>query len=527
MPHRGGAVVRRRVPGTEGVRLAELMTALSLATDVGLASPFDHGQRSALFGARLAALAGLPPAEAQDAFYLSLLRTIGCTGDDDLGFRVLGEDLGEWVGPMAGASAFEALGLMVRNIGKHEALPVRVARVVSSLTRLPAMMANDRGHCEVGQMLARRLGLGPAVVRGLGQVFERWDGAGQPHHLRGEAIDRAVRLAAVATDTETAHHLYGPEATLALLRRRRGKGYDPSLIEVVIERSAELFAVWEVASISDAVLAAEPGPPVVLAGERLETAIRTLGEFGDLKSHFTRGHSNAVATLARAAGVKAGLADPDLSDLVRAAHVHDLGRAGIFQWIWDKPGALTEAEWERVRLHTYYTERILSRLRGLGNVPAIAALAHERLDGSGYHRRLPSSAVPLAARLLAAADAYQAMTETRPHREALSGEAAAAELRADAAAGKLDREAVAAVLAAAGHQAGPMKAEHPAGLSEREVEVLRVLARGKTNKEIAVALKISVKTAGNHVQHIFQKAGVTTRAAATLFAMQNDLLPPG
>jgi HD-GYP domain-containing protein (c-di-GMP phosphodiesterase class II) len=509
------------------VRLAELMVALSLATDVGLGEPFEHAQRSALVAVRLAQLAGMPPAEAQDAFYLAMLKTVGCIGDDDLGFQVLGEDLGEWMGPIGGASPMEALALMVRNVGSKEALPARVARVLSALAGMPAVMGASRGHCEVGQMLARQAGLGPAVVRGLGQVFERWDGAGKPNKIRGEQLDRAVRVAQVATDLESGHRTLGPEEMVATMRRRAGKGYDPVLADLCSRHAAELFALWEVPSISEAVLAAEPGQLEILSGERLETAIKALGEYADIKSRYTRGHSAAVAALVTAAADRAGLPAAERTALIRAAHLHDLGRAGVFQRIWDKEGPLTEAEWERVRMHTYYTERILARLPALGPVSAIAALAHERLDGTGYHRRLPSSAVPLAARLLAAADAYHAMIETRPHRPALEPARAAEELQKEAAAGRFDREAVATVLAAAGHQLAPLRAAgYPAGLSEREVEVLRVLARGKTNKEIASALDISVKTAGNHVQHIFEKIGVTTRAAATMFAMQNDLVSP-
>jgi HD-GYP domain-containing protein (c-di-GMP phosphodiesterase class II) len=356
-------------------------------------------------------------------------------------------------------------------------------------------------------------------------VFDRWDGMGT-RKLKGEAIDRAVRVAQLATDFESGHRVLGPEAVVETMRRRAGRGYDPKLVEVLCANAAALMALWEVPSITEAVLASEPGRPEVLSGARLEEAVRTMGEYGDIKSRYTRGHSTAVAALAAAAAERVGLPATERSALVRAAHLHDLGRTGVFQRIWDKEGPLTEAEWERVRMHTYYTERILARLSALGPVAAIAALAHERLDGSGYHRRLPSSAVPMAARLLAAADAYHAMIESRPHRPALTPEGAAEQLQKEVAAGRFDREAVAAVLAAAGHQVAPVRAEYPGGLSEREVEVLRVLARGKTNKEIATTLEISVKTAGNHVQHIFEKIGVTTRAAATLFAMQNDLIPP-
>ncbi len=510
----------------DSVRLAELTTALSLATDVGLGEPFEHGQRSALLAARLAELAGLPTAEASTAYYLGMLRTVGCAGDDDMGFRVLGEDLGEWMGPIGGAGMMEALGLFIRNVGKAEPAPRRLAKVLGALAGAPAVMAASAGHCEVGMALAQRLGLGPAVVRGLGQVFERWDGGGQPHKIKGEALDRPVRVAQVAADAETAHRMFGAERTLELLRRRGGKGYDPRLVDLVCQTGPSFFSAFEVPSVTEAVLAAEPGPPETLSGPRLDSAIRAMGEYADLKSRYTRGHSAAVAELAAAAGERAGLSADDRSALFRAGHVHDLGRAGVFQRIWDKEGALSESEWERVRMHTYYTERILARLEALGPVAAIAALAHERLDGTGYHRRLPPAAVPLAARLLAAADAYQAMTEPRAHRPALSPQQAAEQLSKEAAAGRFDRDAVAAVLAAAGHRVAPTRASFPAGLSEREVEVLRVLSRGRTNKEIASELDISVKTAGNHVQHIFEKIGVTTRAAATLFAMQHDLLPP-
>ena len=167
---------------------------------------------------------------------------------------------------------------------------------------------------------------------------------------------------------------------------------------------------------------------------------------------------------------------------------------------------------------------MLARLDSLAPAPAIAALAHERLDGGGYHRRLSGPGVPAGARILAAADAYHAMTEARPYRAALPAERAAETVRAEARAGRLDRDAVEAVLAAAGQPAEPVRRAHPAGLTDRELEVVRLLAQGLTNKEIATALDISAKTAGHHVQHIFEKAGVTTRAAATLFAMQNALI---
>jgi DNA-binding NarL/FixJ family response regulator len=149
---------------------------------------------------------------------------------------------------------------------------------------------------------------------------------------------------------------------------------------------------------------------------------------------------------------------------------------------------------------------------------------HERLDGSGYHRQVVADSIPAGARLLAAADAYQAMIEPRPYRSSRTPEDAAVELRADAARGRLDPQAVRAVLEVAGHFVEPVRSTWPAGLTSREVEVLRLAARGLSNREIGASLSISPKTADHHIQHIYTKIGVSTRAGAAIFAMEHELL---
>jgi HD-GYP domain-containing protein (c-di-GMP phosphodiesterase class II) len=189
--------------------------------------------------------------------------------------------------------------------------------------------------------------------------------------------------------------------------------------------------------------------------------------------------------------------------------------------IWQKAGSLTTDEWERVRLHAYHSERVLTRSPFLRTLAPVATAHHERLDGSGYHRGTAGAGLARPARVLAAADVYHAMTEPRPHREALAPARAGAMLGDEARAGRLDADAVAAVLEAAGQPAP--RIERPAGLTEREAEVLGLLAHGLQTKQIARALGISAKTADNHVQHAYAKIGVSTRAAATLFAMQNGL----
>jgi HD-GYP domain-containing protein (c-di-GMP phosphodiesterase class II) len=256
----------------------------------------------------------------------------------------------------------------------------------------------------------------------------------------------------------------------------------------------------------------------------LDQACAVAGDFADMKSPWTLGHSPGVAELAEAAAWRLGLAADDVSVVRRAALLHDLGRAGVSSAVWDRPAALSEADRERVRLHPYFTERTLARSPGLAPLGRLGAAHHERLDGSGYHRGATAGDLPVTARLIAAADVFHAMTEPRPHRPAHSSEAAAAELTAQVRAGCLDGACVDAVLGAAGQAAERVRGPLPAGLTEREAEVLGLVARGLTNRQVAERLGSSPKTVGNQVQAAYGKIGVSTRAAAALFAVEHGLL---
>jgi HD-GYP domain-containing protein (c-di-GMP phosphodiesterase class II) len=333
-----------------------------------------------------------------------------------------------------------------------------------------------------------------------------------------------ARILHLSMDVVYAYITAGPDAAVAMARHKAGTRYDPALVETFLKHAGSLLAGLEVDSIWDTTLRAEPGPQPGLGAEQLDTAVKAIADFADLKTPFMAGHSTAVAELAAAAGSRCGLPQADISALRRAAFLHDVGRVGITAGIWTKPGALTESEWERVRLYPYYTERVLARPKALAPLGALASLHHERLDGSGYHRGLPAGLLPAGARILAVADAYCAMTAARPYRPALSPDQAADLIGKDVRAGCLDRDAARAVLAAAGHPVRAARVESPGGLSERELEVLRLLARGLPVAEIADTLAVSKKTLDNHIQHIYNKLGVSTRAAATFFAMENNLL---
>jgi HD-GYP domain-containing protein (c-di-GMP phosphodiesterase class II) len=268
----------------------------------------------------------------------------------------------------------------------------------------------------------------------------------------------------------------------------------------------------------------EPDPVEERGPNELLDIAAVFGDVGDLKFPALHGHSSGVATLAAGAAGSLRLDAQTTVDIRIAAHLHDLGRLAVTNAIWEKPGALTSAEWEQVRMHAYHSERILATSGTLARLAPLAGMHHERLDGSGYHRACGAREQSVAVRVLAAADAFQAMTQDRPHRSRLSAEQASDELVRDARAGKLDGDCVAAVIEAGG-QARPRAHDlRPAGLSEREIEVLRLVATGFSNPEIAEKLVISSRTAEHHVQHIYRKLGVRSRPAVAFFAMEHGLV---
>jgi DNA-binding CsgD family transcriptional regulator len=177
-----------------------------------------------------------------------------------------------------------------------------------------------------------------------------------------------------------------------------------------------------------------------------------------------------------------------------------------------------------MRQHAAHTARILERCEILRPFAALAAAHHERLDGTGYPGGIRGDALDVAARILAVCDAFHAQTEARAWREPRTERDAVLELGRDASAGRLDREVLGWLSEALGQEAGVSRSGGPDGLSEREVEVLDHLARGRSNKEIGRRLFISPRTVQEHVRHIYAKTGVSSRAAAALYATQRGLV---
>jgi HD-GYP domain-containing protein (c-di-GMP phosphodiesterase class II) len=524
----------QRHQGTSGLRLAELVAALSLAIDLGLGQPTDKFLRTCLLGVHLGHLLGIGEENLVAVYYLGLVQHLGCTAYASEAAAIFGDEIAAntWLLAADHGDAGEMLGAVLRHVGRGAPAVQRTRRIVHALLTMPKQGEEIfAGRCEVAQRLAERLGLGTLVRDGLGQVYERWDGRGVPQRRKGEAILLPVRIVQVAQDAERLFRLHGTgdgkggtTAALARLRERAGGMLDPQVVERCCQHGDLLAATANTTALWASVVAAEPGAARYVGEERLDDALCAVADFVDLKSSYTVGHSRGVAALAAAAARHCGLSEREVSATRRAGLLHDLGRIGVPNTIWDKPGPLSEAEWERVRLHPYYTERMLARVSGLGAVCALAAQHHERLDGSGYHRAIAALQLPPAGRILAAADVYHAMLEPRAHRPALPAAAAAAELQRQVRVGLLDADAVRAVLTAAGQRAPATRRPAVAGLSEREIEVLRLIARGKPNRQVAERLFVSERTVHHHVEHIYQKIGISTRAAATLFAMQHHLL---
>jgi HD-GYP domain-containing protein (c-di-GMP phosphodiesterase class II) len=380
-------------------------------------------------------------------------------------------------------------------------------------------------HWYAADQLAANVGLSQGVRDTLIQTFERWDGKGIPHGTKGPDLLVTSRIVNMADVLEVYHRSGGTQAAIDVVTERCGTQFDPDLCDVVRQDADLLFADLDEATTWDVVIAAEPALTAPLTDSELDSVLEAVADFIDIKSPYTLGHSRGVANLAAAAAVHAGLTEQQATATRRAGLLHDLGRLGVSNNVWDKHGPLSAAETERVRLHPYLTERMLASSPALAAYGAIAVQHHERMDGSGYPRGLRAESLTPQGRILAAADCYHAKLEPRPHRPAATAADAAQHLRNEVKAGRLDTDAVAAVLAAAGHQPRKRK-DWPAGLTTREVDVLRLLARGMSNKDIAERLGISRKTADNHVEHIYTKLGVSNRARASLFAVRNGLMSP-
>jgi HD-GYP domain-containing protein (c-di-GMP phosphodiesterase class II) len=521
-----GTVAELPSRSTDAVPTAEVMATLCLATDLGMGFPLEHGLQGTLVAARLAERLGVDTTTARDAYYGSLLFYLGCTADAETSAELFDEGmLLTYFVPVIFGRPRETMGGVVRALGDPGA--PRALRAIQGATRLPGAAHGHRVHvdamCQVAQLLCDRLGVPPSVRGMFGDLPERWDGKG-PHRRGGEQLPVALRIAQVARDASFQSFVGGIEHARETTRARAGHAFDPDVAAALVAAD-EILAVDDGRPLWTQALAAEPGEPLVLRDGAVDHALTAMADFADLVSPHLSGHSQAVSALAGRAAERCGLSAAEVLTARRAGLVHDLGRVAVHAGVWARPGPLTEDQWEQVRLHAYHSERVLSRSSYLSALRGPSGGHHERLDGSGYHRGVPAPSLTPVARLLAAADCFTAMTEPRAHRAALTRARAADLLGAEARAARLDPLAVDAVLDVTGQPS--VRPSLPDGLTPREAQVIGLLARGMQTKQVARSLAISAKTADRHVQNAYAKIGVSTRAAAAVYAMQHGLLPWG
>jgi HD-GYP domain-containing protein (c-di-GMP phosphodiesterase class II) len=513
------------------LRLGEFVATLALGQDNAFGQPLESQLRSCLLATWMCEAAGFDREVRDAAYWVAMLRYVGCTGHAHEVATVFGDEIAIRAQTLVhdAANPAEVMRDVVAfaTAGRTQEERDEIIRMIQQTAREWAVH-NFSSGCEVADTLVQRLDFGHGVREALGFTFERWNGNGYPAHAKGEAIPLAMRVVHLSHDMEAIGRLFSPDHALDAARDRRDRTYDPALADQFVVHGRGWFDRLRTADPWDAVLALEPEPRRMLDGEALDNALTVAADFIDLKSPFMGGHSRRCAQLAADAGQVLGFSEEAITALRRAALVHDFGTTAVPNSIWDKPGALTRAEFDRVELHPMLTEQMLRRSAALAALNAVACAHHEKCDGSGYHKRVRADAREPGACVLAATEIYVGLTTERADRSPLSAADAAAELRRLVSQGVLEPRATQAVLVAAGHGEPEARVSsrprHPGGLSTREVDVLRLAARGLTTQAIADRLYISPKTADHHIQHIYDKIGVSTRAAAALWAMQHAVV---
>ena len=306
----------------------------------------EHVLRQSFLALRLAERLGLDAPEREVVYYSSLMAWVGCHidayeqakwfGDD----RALKHDV-RWIdeGEAAQGAAF-----VVRHLGAGKPWVER-ARLAAGFVGDGRRVLEDivENHWRTADALMERLRLSPVVRASVAQTFERWDGKGAPGGAAGEQIELPSRLVNLADVVEVFHQAGGVEAAVAVARQRRGTQFDPALVDQFCDHAPELFADLESVTSWEALMAVEPRLDRQLTERELEDALEAVADFVDLKSPFTIGHSRGVARLAGGAAGHMDLPPDEVTAIRRAAVVHDVGRLGVSNAVWDKPAVLTPA----------------------------------------------------------------------------------------------------------------------------------------------------------------------------------------
>ncbi|MEO7001084.1 MAG: HD domain-containing phosphohydrolase [Ktedonobacterales bacterium] len=520
------------------LRIADLLSALSLAADLAVGLPAEHAVRSCYLGMRIAERLQLSLDQQAGLYYAELLMDAGCTAwTSHFARYVMSDEIlarREFVYYTDAHNPIEVMGWLKEYVAAGQPAHVRAEQLLNfALHGKESTREGFRNTCEVAGRFAERLGMPEVVQTALVSVFEQWDGSG-PGGARGDAIPLISRIVYTTSFLEAFHHVGGRVAAIHLAEERRGKAFDPAVVDAFLSIAGEQ-ALWEIIeqeSVWAIVLAMEPPSPYRhIKEEKLEQVALSFADFADLKSFYSSGHSRRVGDLAERMARHLRLPEAQISVIRRAGLMHDLGLVTVPSFILHKPhNQLTQVEWERLRLHPYHAERILARVPVLAPVVPLIAGHHERLDGQGYYRGLSGSQIPLGARIIAVADRYDELTHETPDEPAVDQEVALQRMTGEVGhalcpdAFRALAEEVDAVGSIPPSRRKHRSPDWPAGLTDREVEILRLLSKGLRQREIAERLTLSEHTVRRHLEHIYDKARVNTRVGAVLFAVEHDLL---
>ena len=512
--------------------LAALLCALSFATGLGFGGHIEHGLGSASLGLQIADALALANEEREAIFYGALLKDVACTACS-AGIAAFFPDeeqvsLSDVI-LLDPSQLSDMIGWLSRYLRLDARFPSRVAKFLSFMVQCgPIVKETMRSHCEVAELFARQLGFPDYVQQTLRFQWERWDGKGMAYGLKGSTIPRTARILHLAQVLDLTYRFGGPAATRVLAQEKRGTRFDPEAVDafLALTQQEAFWSTFEELSTQEALLARRP--PTV-AGQALEDQIEplceTLGDFVDLKTRETWHHSRTVAEVAVGMGTCLGLEAGELTRLRCAALVHDIGKVSVPYAILAKGEQRSGSEWETYRLHPYYTQRILERVEPLRDLAQAAAAHHEWVNGQGYHRQLSREQIPLYGRILAVANTYARLVQQQGDQQ---DPAEALRDMHSLVGRQFDRACydalVTSVKGAGSLGRVPRRSRKVGNLTEREAEVLCLLAQGRNTPQIAQRLDISKKTVEHHLAHIYDKLGVTCRTAAVVYAVQQGLV---
>jgi HD-GYP domain-containing protein (c-di-GMP phosphodiesterase class II)/DNA-binding CsgD family transcriptional regulator len=531
----GSQPSHRAVP-RGALRTADLLGALALAADLAVGLPAEHAARSCYMGMRIAERLQLPAGERASVYYAELLMDAGCTAwTSQLATAILSDEVvarRQFVYFNDAHSQRKVAGWLGNFVAPNEPPLARTRYILDfALHGRGFVREGFRNTCEVAQRFAARLLMPVEVQNALLSVFEQWDGRG-PHGARGELIPLCSRIVYTTSLLEAVHRAAGPAAAVRLARRGRGKSFDPLVVDafMALAGGPDFWQPLARESIWETVLQLEPESTLrYFPPEGLEAIALSFADFVDLKSRYLMGHSRRTGELATRIATQLQLPAGEVATIRQAALIHDLGLVTVPSFALERPEATrTRLEQEQMRLHPYLAERILARVPAFAAALPLVSAHHERPDGTGYYRGLRAAQIPLGARVIAVADGFDDLTHESADRPALDSVAALRRMSDEVETAYCPRAFQALVQTL--HVAQPLPPikppahDWPASLTDREIEILRLLARGESRRQIAVRLVISEHTVRHHLEHIYEKVGVKTRVAATLFALENNLL---